>query len=179
MRGFSPWGTPSVMTTKRQKPETYALTIVTHQRRSIFQRMENAQLMIHTLFRYRDQDRFALHAFVVMPDHIHVMITPAEDHATSRCVQLIKGGFSFSIREQFKGEVWNPGHHEHRVRDAADFEAQRQYIANNPSRKNHADYAFVHTKYVDRIDAMPPHLLNMTQTNESIPQGLKPISSQP
>jgi putative transposase len=170
---------PSVMTTKRQKPETYALTIVTHQRRSIFQRTENAQLMIDTLFRYRDQNRFALHAFVVMPDHIHVMITPAEDQATSRCVQLIKGGFSFAVREQFKGEVWNPGHHEHRLRDAGDFEAQKQYIANNPSRKNHADYAFVHTKYEGRIDAMPDHLLHVAPTNESIPQGLKPTSSQP
>lgn len=160
MRGFSPWGTPSVMTTKRQKPETCALTMVTHQRRSLFQRPENAQLMIDTLFRYRDQKRFALHAFVVMPDHIHAMITPAEDHATSRCVQLIKGGYSFAVRDQFEGEVWNPGHHDHRVRDPVDFEAQPQYIANNPGRKHHTSYAFVHTCYVDRIDAMPAHLLH-------------------
>ncbi len=166
------------MITKRQKPETYALTMVTHQRRSLFQRAENAQLIIDTLFRYRDQNRFALHAFVVMPDHIHAMITPAEDHATSRCVQLIKGGYSFAVRDQFKGEVWNPGHHEHRVRDFANFEAQRRYIANNPGRKHHAEYPFVHTSYEARIDPMPTHL-NIGQTNESIPQGLKPTSLQP
>ena len=135
--------------------------------------------MIDTLFRYRDQNRFALHAFVVMPDHIHAMITPAGDHATSRCVQLIKGGYSFAVREQFKGEVWNQGCHEHRVRDAADFEAQKQYIANNPSRKHHQHYPFVHTRYEGRIDAMPEHLFHITQTSESIPQGLKPTSSQP
>ena len=167
------------MTTKRQKPETYALTMVAHQRRSLFQRTENAQLMVDTLFRYRDQNRFALHAFVVMPDHIHVMVTPGEDHANSRCVQLIKGGFLFTVREQFKGEVWNPGCHEHRVRDCEDFAAQKQYIANNPSRKHHQDYFFVHTRYEGRIDAMPDHLFHIAQTSESIPQGLKPTSSQP
>ena len=164
------------MTTKRQKPETYALTMVTHQRRSLFQRTENAQLIIDIFFRYQEQNRFALHAFVVMPDHIHVMITPTENHATSRCVQLIKGGFSFAVREQFKGEVWNPGCHEHRVRDAGDFAAQKLYIANNPSHKHHYDYAFVHTEYESRLDAMPDHLLNVVQARESIPQGLKPPS---
>jgi putative transposase len=167
------------MTTKRQKPDTYALTMVTHQRRSLFQRTENAALMVDTFFRYRDQGRFALHAFVVMPDHIHVMITPAEDHATSRCVQLIKGGFSFAVREQFKGEVWSPGCHEHRVRNADDFAAQKQYIANNPGRKQYRDYPFVHTRYEGRMDAMPTHLMYVAQMNESIPQGLKPASSQP
>jgi putative transposase len=164
---------PSATTTKRQKPETYALTMVTHQRRSLFQRTENAQLMIDILFRYRDLNKFLLHGFVVMPDHLHVLITPAMDHATSRCVQLIKGGFSFAVREQFKGEVWNVGYHEHRVRDGNDFIAQERYIANNPSRKDHEDYAFVHTRFGERMDGMPAHLL-IVGAEESIPQGLKP-----
>jgi hypothetical protein len=74
---------------------------------------ETADLMIATLFRYRDQGKFALHAFAVMPDHIHVLITPAIDQGTARCVQFIKGGFSFAVRELFPGEVWHSGYHEH------------------------------------------------------------------
>jgi putative transposase len=167
------------MATIRQKLESYAITILTHQRRSLFQRTENAELMIHTLFRYRDADRFALHAFAIMPDHLHVLITPAIDQSTSRCVQLMKGGFSFAVREQFKGEVWHSGYHEHRIRDAHDFEAQKVYIAKNPSRKNFVDYSFVHTRHEARIDPMPSHLLTVARINESIPQGLKPASSQP
>ena len=31
--------------------------------------------------------------------------------------------------------------------------AQKQYIANNPVRKNYPDYPHVHTRYVDRIGA--------------------------
>jgi putative transposase len=93
--------------------------------------------MIATLFRYRDQGRFALHAFAIMPDHLHVLITPAIDQSTARCIQFIKGGYSFAVRSQFPGEVWHSGYHEHRIRDEDDFEAQKQYIANNPIRKNY------------------------------------------
>ncbi len=72
------------MATVRQTLATYAITILTYQRRTLFQRTERAELMIATLFRYRDQSRFAVHAFVIMPDHIHVLITPAIDQSTSR-----------------------------------------------------------------------------------------------
>ncbi len=100
--------------------------------------------MIATLFRYRDQGRFELHAFAIMPEHIHVLITPAIDQSTARCIQFIKGGYSFAVRGQFSGEVWHSGYHEHRIRDEDDFEAQRRYIANNPMRKRYLDCPHVH-----------------------------------
>jgi REP element-mobilizing transposase RayT len=78
----------------RQHPQTYAITAITHNRRRLFQRAETADRFIATLFRYRDAHRFLLHAFVVMPDHIHTILTPATDVTIERCVQLIKGGFS-------------------------------------------------------------------------------------
>jgi putative transposase len=133
------------MATIRQKLSTYAITILTHQRRSHFQRTANGDLFIATLFRYRDQGKFQLHGFAVMPDHVHLLITPAIDQSTSRCIQLIKGGYSFAVREQSAGQVWHSGYHEHRIRDEDDFKAQKQYIANNPSRKYFLEYPHVHT----------------------------------
>src|ERR1035441_7801477 len=88
----------------RLKPQTYALTAVTHQRRRLFQRSATAELFIATLFRYRDAGKFQLHAFVVMPDHAHVLLTPGPDIAIERCAQLVKGGFSFAVRKDFSGE---------------------------------------------------------------------------
>ena len=146
------------MATNRQKLSTYAITILTYQRRSHFQRTANADLFIATLFRYRDQGKFALHAFAIMPDHVHVLITPAIDQSTSRCIQLIKGGYSHAVREQSPGEIWHSGYHEHRIRDENDFAAQKQYIANNPSRKHLYGYPHVHTHtaYDPRLDPFAP-----------------------
>jgi putative transposase len=101
----------------RLKLQTYALTSITHQRRSLFQRAALAELFIVTIFRYRDADKFQLHGFVIMPDHIHVLITPASDQTIERCAQLIKGGFSFAVRKEFTGEVWQEGYHAHLLQE--------------------------------------------------------------
>jgi REP element-mobilizing transposase RayT len=86
------------MTTARQKLSTYAITILTLNRHRHFQRTENAELFIETLFRYREQGKFLLHGFAVMPDHVHILVTPAIDVSTARCIQFIKGGYSFAAK---------------------------------------------------------------------------------
>jgi putative transposase len=74
------------MATIRQKQSTYAITISTFQQHRHFQRTSNAELIIATLFQHRDKARFQLHGFVIMPDHVHVLVTPAIDQSTSKTV---------------------------------------------------------------------------------------------
>jgi len=137
---------------------TYALTTATYQRHSLFQRTLLAELLLNTLFHYRAQGRYALHGFAIMPDHLHVLLTPATGQTIERCAQCIKGGFSHAAREHFRGEIWQPGFHEHRIRDAEDFRNQLGYIAANPSKRGLDDSTFVHTQHPDRVDAMPGEL---------------------
>ena len=137
--------------------QTFAITAVTFGRQRIFQRAANAELMVELLFRQREQGRYLLHGFVVMPDHLHVLVTPAE--SVEKCAQMIKGGFSFAVRGQYQGEVWPKSFHEHRVRDAEDFQNQIGYIAMNPVRKGYMEYPYVHTMFLDRVDGVPAHVL--------------------
>ncbi len=109
--------------------------------------------MIELLFRHRDQMRYRVHGFVVMPEHIHVVLTP--EGAIERAAQLIKGGYSFAVREQFHGEVWQPGYHAHRIVDAEDYRNQLEYVANNPVKRGLVDYPFVHSRYLERLDGTP------------------------
>ena len=138
---------------------TYTITTVTSQRRSIFIRTANAELLVDTLFHYRDQRRYLLHGFAIMPEHIHILITPTEHQTLERCALCIKGGYSHAIRKQFEGEIWQPGYHAHRIRDAADFQNQLAYIANNPERRRLHDHPHVHTKFSDRLDPTPANLV--------------------
>jgi REP element-mobilizing transposase RayT len=96
------------MTTARQKLSSYAITILTARRHRHFQRIENAELFIATLFRYRDVGKFRLHAFAIMPDHVHILLTPAIDVSTSRCVQFIKGGYSYALPHKTPGVSGTP-----------------------------------------------------------------------
>jgi putative transposase len=135
--------------------ETYAFTTVAYQRRALFTRTANAELLLKVLFHYRDQGRYALHGFVIMPEHVHVLLTPLPNQTIERCAQCIKGGFSHEVRVQFAGEVWQPGFHEHRVRDGQDFRGQLNYIAANPERRRIVDHPFVHTRFLERLDPIP------------------------
>ena len=141
----------------RLKPQTYALTTVAYQRRQVFQRDTIAELFITTIFRYRDAGKFQLHAFVVMPDHVHILLTPAPDIAIERCAQLIKGGFSFAARKDLPGEIWQEGYHAHRVVDEDDLRNQIFYILNNPAKKQLDSYPWVSSSapYAHRMDSLP------------------------
>jgi putative transposase len=135
--------------------ETFALSTSTYQRRALFVVTKHAELLVKTLFHYRDQGRYQLHGFALMPEHLHVLLTPSSSQTIERCAQCIKGGFSHEVRAQFGGEVWQAGFHENRVRDGEDFRAQLGYIAANPGKRRLVDWSFVHTRFLDRLDPMP------------------------
>jgi putative transposase len=115
-----------------QEIRTYMITTVTAQRRRLFQVTECAELLIASLEENRSKGRLQLHAFVIMPDHIHLLITPAPEISLEKAIQFIKGGFSFKLKS--KRDVWERSFDKRRIMDAAHFEEARRYIEANPVR---------------------------------------------
>jgi putative transposase len=115
-------------------PGSYFVTSTTWQRRRLFVVENIARLFLKTLYGYRRQGRYELHAFVLMPDHFHLLLTPANDITLERAMQLIKGGFSHAMgEERGRGKaVWERGFTDHRIRDVQDFEHHRDYVHANP-----------------------------------------------
>ncbi len=115
--------------------------------------------MLDVLRSYRCQDRFELHAFVVMPDHLHLLLTPAPDVSLEKALQFIKGGFSFRLKS--KREVWERGFNEVQIRDLEKFEACRRYIEENPVRGRLVtaaeEYPFSSASLSEMIDPIPEH----------------------
>ncbi len=140
-----------------QEIRTYFTTFSTAERRRLFQVEEAARLMISTLQGYREKGSFALHAFVVMPDHVHVLLTPAPEVSLEKAIQLMKGGFSFRLKS--RSEVWERGHFDRRIKDCAGYEACVGYIHANPVEAHMAavaeeyPYSSAHPSAV--IDPMP------------------------
>ena len=113
---------------------TFFVTTVTWQRRPIFREEAKVTLLLDVLRHYRDQGKYLLHEFVIMPDHLHLLITPALDVSLERAVQFIKGNFSYRLGKEGKMKVWQESFTNHRVRDAEDYEKHRSYIQLNPVR---------------------------------------------
>ena len=82
----------------------------------------------------RRKGRFFVHEFVIMPDHFHLLITPAENVSLEKAVQYVKGGFSFRAgRElEMRFDIWQKSFTNHRVNGCDDYEKHRVYIRENP-----------------------------------------------
>ena len=71
-----------------------------------------------------------------MPEHVHLLLTPATDITMEHAIQLIKGGYSHAFGVEFRsGEIWQRGFTDHRIRDAKDFDRHRDYIHQNPVKR--------------------------------------------
>lgn len=111
---------------------TYFVTVNCASKRSLFQVEANAALMFSVLQSYREE--YKLHAFVIMPDHLHLLLTPSS--TLEKSMQLIKGGFSHRYHKELGGlrDVWQRRYTDHRCRDREDFETHKRYIEMNPVR---------------------------------------------
>jgi putative transposase len=143
---------------------TYFVTSRTWESRKLFIAEPICQVFVDTLLRYRQDGAFALHAFVLMPDHFHILLTPAQDKTLERAVQLIKGGSAHALgkERQLRFPVWQRGFSDHRVRDAADYAVHIRYIEQNPVRKGMvaeaAEYPWSSTSDAHEMDALPQGL---------------------
>jgi putative transposase len=109
--------------------------------RALLQSERNATLLIEVLRSYVASGKFQLHNFVVMPNHLHLLITVTGDSTIERAMQFIKGGFSRRLKKDlgYSGEVWQSGFSELRVDDQESYLQHCEYIAQNPVRAGLVD----------------------------------------
>ena len=143
--------------------QTYMITSSTWGRRALFRNERWAKLLIDTFYKYRGS-AYLLHEFVIMPDHIHVLLTPAS--SLEKAVQFIKGGFSYRAKKELDSnmEVWQKGFSDHRIRDASDYELHVAYIHQNPGKERFCERSeqFPYSSAYPGFELDPP------------PRGLKP-----
>ena len=148
----------------RNNGQTYFVTSRTWASRELFRTPRWARLFIDTLDRYRPE-QYLLHAFVLMPDHFHLIITP--QITLEKAAQFIKGGFSFRAKKELNSnlEIWQRGFSDHRIRNAQDYQIHAAYIRANPVRK--------------RLRVVPeqyPYCSLMSGFKaDAVPQRLKPL----
>ena len=81
-----------------------------------------------------DGTRYLLDEFVVMPNHVHALVTPTEPHSLSDVLHSWKSFTSHEINKQLgkAGQNWQEETFDHIVRNEGAFEWFRKYIRNNP-----------------------------------------------
>src|ERR1700733_7367001 len=112
------------------RTRVFFVTTKTSMARHLLQSERNAVLLIDVLRSNVAAGKFQLHDFVIMPDHLHLLMTLQGDVTVEKAMQLIKGGFSYRLKRDFgyQGEVWQRGFSEERMNDVQRFVKHSAYI---------------------------------------------------
>jgi putative transposase len=99
---------------------------------------------------------FHLHAIVVMPDHVHLAISPMSDEEGEvrlpRILQAIKGASAHRINRYLgrRGRVWQDESFDRALRSTANVRGKIEYMLGNPVRaglvSNPNDYRWLWTE---------------------------------
>jgi len=93
-----------------------------------------ASALMQVIAEVRCETRFELLAFVVMPDHIHLVLALPPRVKVSRVIQLIKGRFAYryNVGSGRAGALWQARYHEKALRSERALVAAIEYVHNNP-----------------------------------------------
>ena len=129
---------------------TYFFTIVTHERRPWLILPHAREILRAAVIETRKRLPFTIHAWVLLPEHIHCLWTlPEGDQDFSKRWALIKrsvskhachlvtreGGVEHHVRQRHReNPLWQQRFWEHAVRNDEDFKAHMDYVHYNPLR---------------------------------------------
>jgi len=107
------------------------VTTATHERRPIFEISRVADVFIETLLHYRTQGYYKLHGYLVMPDHVYLLLTP-QSIRLEQAVRLIKFGFVHRLHTTLP--VWDKGYKGYSIGSLHDLNLVRDYMYQMPVR---------------------------------------------
>jgi putative transposase len=120
------------------RPGISYVTAATRDRRPIFEISRVADLLVDTLLHYRTLGHYKLHAYVDMPDHVQLLLTP-QSIALDQAVGLIRNGFAHRLDTELP--IWEDGFTAYSVANQHDLEIVRAHLHQLPVRANLAPAA--------------------------------------
>jgi putative transposase len=137
------------------RPGTSYVTTATRDRRPIFEISRVADLFIETLLHYRTLGLYKLHAYVVMPDHVQLVLTP-QSITLDQAVGLIKNAFAYRLNEALP--VWGDNFTAYSIANNHDLEVVRAHLHQLPVRAHLAPAAelYPHSSAYRQAAHTPP-----------------------
>ncbi|MEN3110013.1 transposase [Uliginosibacterium paludis] len=127
---------------------TYFFTVTLLERRGNDLLVRHIDSLRAAVRKVRQRYPFHIHAFVVLPDHLHCILElPEGDADFATRWMRIKQEFSFAIpktewrsatrRKRQERAIWQRRYWEHLIRDEKDFQAHMDYVHFNPVKHGH------------------------------------------
>lgn len=114
-----------------------------------------------------DGSKYLLHGCVVMPDHVHLILSPLNDadgavHSLSEIMNGIKGASAHAVNRALArtGSVWQPERFDHLLRAGESARSKVEYVCANPVRAglvaNEGEYPWLWREWIEGAGRREP-----------------------
>ena len=125
------------------------ITVVTFKRNPIL--TENIELLRESFKKTQSKYNYEIFGIVILPDHFHMILKPANIDEYPKIISLIKWHFAWNIDDRYimknqlsqsnikrkeKG-IWQRRYYEHTIRNEESLYKHLDYIHFNPVKHNH------------------------------------------
>jgi REP element-mobilizing transposase RayT len=102
--------------------------------------------IVHNHILKHNKSKYILYSFVIMPDHVHLVLQPLDllgrFYSLAEIMQSIKGGSSREINIKFNStgfQNWQKESFDRIIRNEKEFNEKLEYIKNNPVKNGLID----------------------------------------
>ena len=129
---------------------SYFITMVTYNRKPLL--VENIDVLRNAFVWSKKRYIYDINAIVILPDHLHMVITPKNMEEYPKIITHIKRSFLYGLDKCVKDEakmyisaskhkrqhsgIWQDRYYEHTIRDEKDYQKYLNYIKINPLKHN-------------------------------------------
>lgn len=108
-------------------------------------RQPEIRAIVTNAFHQFDKERYHLDSYIIMPNHVHVLLILNPNHPLEAIVQSLKSFTSKAINQKLKrrGKLWQRSYWDRLIRSEKHLKWTRDYIARNPGNLRSSEY----TKY--------------------------------
>ena len=116
--------------------QIYFVTLCCEDRRSIFTNESLGHWLVTKLLKSAAEQGFVIHAYCVMPDHVHLLVEGMIDTCDLvRFISLFKQQTAFYYKKKIGRRLWQSNYYDHILRKPVATDAVAWYIWLNPVRK--------------------------------------------
>ncbi len=108
-------------------------------------RMTEVAMIVSAALRHFDGERYELHDWCVMPNHVHVILRPLVGHTLENILHSWKSYTATAANRLLGrgGEFWQPEYYDHLIRDEADYHHAVDYVRRNPEKAGLRDWKWI------------------------------------
>ena len=122
---------PTGLRRYQQSGDLHAINFNCFRKRFILDTAEARDTFLKILEETRQKYQFEVIGYVVMPTHVHLLVSEPKDHKLSTAIQVLKQRFSRTRVEQ---EVWEPRYYDFNVYSDRKIKEKLDYMHDNPIR---------------------------------------------